>query len=226
MPQEQNRIDWMVRPATIEDMDEVRKLLRRSYTTLLAADYQPETLEIALPMIAEPQIELLSCGTWYVVIHPCDKNIVGCGGWTIWQPQPTTSTKHEKNINVDDIFADATSNIPELSKAVNDAIFSTKETDNQSRDTVVVHLRHFATDPLWIRRGVGQAIWKQSWSDIVSHFGTDQIDVEVFSSRTAVSFYSSLGFDLVHELDIPLSTNCLFPSVFMKRIHTKVSSSS
>ena len=83
------RIDWKIRPATLEDQDGVNQLLMDSYKHLLAADYEADFLEVALPLITQGREELLTCGTWYVVQDPRDDNLVGCGGWTFRQPAQT-----------------------------------------------------------------------------------------------------------------------------------------
>ena len=89
----QKRIEWKVRPATLEDQEAVDKLLMDSYKNLLAADYDPEFLTIALPLITKGSEELLTCGTWYVTEDPDDGTLTGCGGWTFRQPAQTSGGK-------------------------------------------------------------------------------------------------------------------------------------
>jgi hypothetical protein len=47
-----SRINWLVRPATLEDDDATSKLLYTSYFALLPRDYTEETLKNSLPKIA------------------------------------------------------------------------------------------------------------------------------------------------------------------------------
>ena len=91
--QTQERIEWKVRPATLKDQEAVNKLLLDSYESLLAADYEPDFLAIALPLITKGSEELLTCGTWYVVENPVDGSLTGCGGWTFRQPAQTSGGK-------------------------------------------------------------------------------------------------------------------------------------
>mmetsp|Transcript_27638 Transcript_27638/g.66417 ORF Transcript_27638/g.66417 Transcript_27638/m.66417 type:complete len:130 (-) Transcript_27638:2615-3004(-) len=85
------RIDWIVRPATLEDKTAVDELLVNSYTNLLPANYDADFLKTALPLITTAQEELLACGTWYVVEDPSPENtLVGCGGFTFRNPSTQT----------------------------------------------------------------------------------------------------------------------------------------
>lgn len=87
---EKERIQWTIRPATLDDRENVNSLLRASYSNLLMNDYESDTLTKALPLIASAREALLTCGTWYVV-HPPNQpdTLVGCGGWTLEQPAQT-----------------------------------------------------------------------------------------------------------------------------------------
>ena len=172
-----DRIEWKVRPATLADESAVQELLIDSYGNLLAADYDQDFLEIALPLITKGQEELLTCGTWYVVEDPRDGTLTGCGGWTFRNPgNPSVNGGGEP------------------------------------------HLRHFATRSDMARKGIGKAIWAQSWSDITqkSDDGADTI-LEVFSTITAAPFYASIGFEKVKELQLPLAEDCNFPCLLMRR---------
>ena len=176
MPPSKERIDWMVRPATLADQAAVNDLLMNSYANLLANDYEPDFLQIALPLITKGQEELLTCGTWYVVEDPRDGSLTGCGGWTF--RNPTNGGEGQK----------------------------------------VPHLRHFATRSDMARKGIGKAIWNQSWEDItkLSADGAGTT-LEVFSTITAAPFYASVGFEKVKELSLPLTEDCNFPCILMRR---------
>lgn len=82
----------------------------------------------------------------------------------------------------------------------------------------VPHLRHFATRADMVRKGVGRAIWNRSWEDIakLSAEGT-KTPLEVFSTLTAEPFYTSVGFQKVKELTLPIAKDCDFPCVLMRR---------
>ena len=74
-------IHWIVRPTTQEDKEAIDALLKICYETLLPKDYDADLLEKSLPLITRARPELLTSGTWYLVEHPVDGTVVGCGGW-------------------------------------------------------------------------------------------------------------------------------------------------
>lgn len=82
----------------------------------------------------------------------------------------------------------------------------------------VPHLRHFGTRSDMARKGIGKAIWQRSWEDItgMSEDGS-KTTLEVFSTLTAEPFYASCGFEKVKELNLPLSDECNFPCILMRR---------
>lgn len=192
---------WKVRPSTLDDKVAVQELLQASYSSLLAPDYDPDLLQVALPKICQPRDELLTCGTWYVVEDTSMQAdgttpLIGCGGWTPRSP-----------------FQE---DIP--------------------------HLRHFATHPQHTRKGVARAIWNQTWKDWCDYHYfkesetnhdnatkrkevddssslsvSQRPDMEVLSTLSAESFYASLGFAKVRDIDVPFGPNCLFPSILMRR---------
>jgi ribosomal protein S18 acetylase RimI-like enzyme len=82
------------------------------------------------------------------------------------------------------------------------------------------HLRHFATHPDFLRMGVGRALWDKVLEDVVKDTNENAIPtLEVYSTLTAQPFYESLGFRTVEPIyiPIPLTANCKFPSVIMRR---------
>jgi N-acetylglutamate synthase-like GNAT family acetyltransferase len=76
------------------------------------------------------------------------------------------------------------------------------------------HLRHFATDPDWLRRGVGRAI-----AGVCLRAASDAglTALECFSSLNAEPFYASLGFKRVEARDVVVGGAVSFPSVLMRR---------
>lgn len=86
------------------------------------------------------------------------------------------------------------------------------------------HLRHFATHPDWLRQGIGTEIWKRILRDLHSDSRSAKniTALEVFSTLTAKSFYASLGFEVVKDIEIPLGEDILFPSILMRRPSSKI----
>jgi GNAT superfamily N-acetyltransferase len=69
-----------IAPAAPGDGPEISDLLCRSYGALLTADYAPEVLSAALPVITQARPGLLACPTYFVARQA--GGIVGAGGWT------------------------------------------------------------------------------------------------------------------------------------------------
>ncbi|EEC49665.1 predicted protein [Phaeodactylum tricornutum CCAP 1055/1] len=185
------RTEWVVRPATLDDANATARLLKESYSSLLIRDYDPETLAKALPLITSPRPELLTCGTWYVVQHPAHGRIVGCGGWTKRTPAPETNAAEDTQGNEGQSAA-------------------------YERTLPLPHIRHFATDPLFLRQGVARAVWDRIWQDLSNDLGPDVV-VEVLSTLTGEVFYKSLGFSSINRTEVSLGPDCLFPIVVMRR---------
>lgn len=74
---------FSLRLATLADVDAVTSVLEKAYGQLLAADYPPDELAAALPLITRAQPDLLASGTYYVAVAD---GIIGCGGWTRERP--------------------------------------------------------------------------------------------------------------------------------------------
>jgi GNAT superfamily N-acetyltransferase len=75
----------LIRVAKPTDFDAVSALLVASYSNLLAAHYDGDTLGRALPLMTAANPALLSSATYYVAEGE-PGNLVGCGGWTTAQP--------------------------------------------------------------------------------------------------------------------------------------------
>jgi GNAT superfamily N-acetyltransferase len=76
------------------------------------------------------------------------------------------------------------------------------------------HIRHVATDPGLVRRGIGSALLRAVFA------AAAQEGVEVFeclSTRTAEAFYATHGFRRIGLLDIPLADGIRFPAIRMVR---------
>lgn len=75
-------------------------------------------------------------------------------------------------------------------------------------------VRHVVTDDRATRRGVGRAILTRVIQD-ASAAGMTRLDCN--ATRTAVPFYTALGFARLGEVDVPLRPGITFPAVFMQR---------
>lgn len=91
-----------LRLATPGDLAAVDALLARSYPRLLAADYPPSTLVLAIPRIARARPELLASGSYFLAEDAAGR-IVGAGGWTASAPVGATpaGTGHVRHVATD-----------------------------------------------------------------------------------------------------------------------------
>ena len=76
------------------------------------------------------------------------------------------------------------------------------------------HVRHVVTDPAALRRGVGRAILETAMRQAA---GTGMRGMTALSTRTAVAFYTALGFEMIDEAEVPLRPGIVFPAVRMTR---------
>lgn len=74
-----------LRPAAMADLDGVDRLLGRSYARLLAPDYPPSTLVLAVPRFARAQPGLLASGRYFVA-EDAQGRILAAGGWSRRNP--------------------------------------------------------------------------------------------------------------------------------------------
>ena len=163
--------DYVIRVATPNDAERVRRLLEASYPPLMASAYDERMLAPALKVMTKPNPSLLASGTFYLA-ESSDHGVVGCGGWTHERPGTTLAE-------------------PRLA-----------------------HIRHFATDPSWTRRGIGRAIFDRCES-AARLVGVHAF--ECYSSLNAERFYSALWFRRVRELTLELTPDVALPCVVMLR---------
>lgn len=78
----------------------------------------------------------------------------------------------------------------------------------------VAEVRHLATDPDALRRGVARAIL---WRVFARAAAAGVTGFECLSTRTAVPFYASVGFAVVGPVTVPLRAGIVFPAVRMVR---------
>ncbi len=76
------------------------------------------------------------------------------------------------------------------------------------------HIRHFATDPDHLRKGVAQALMKRVLLDAEA-VGVSRL--ECLSTRTAVPFYIAQGFRTMGDVDVRLRGGISFPAIQMFR---------
>jgi GNAT superfamily N-acetyltransferase len=158
-----------LRQASLADLASVDALLARSYPRLLAADYPPSTLVMAVPRIMRAKPELLASGTYFLAEDP-EGRVLAAGGWTRGAPGRVAAIE----------------------------------------DTG--HVRHVATDPDVVRRGVGRALMTRVMQDAR---GAGMHWLNCLSTRTAVPFYASLGFRPLNEAEVTLAPGIVFPVVRM-----------
>ncbi|MGV6848050.1 MAG: GNAT family N-acetyltransferase, partial [Marinibacterium sp.] len=76
------------------------------------------------------------------------------------------------------------------------------------------HVRHVVTDDRVVRRGIGRAVLSQVF-DTATDAGMTRLDC--WSTRTAVRFYTALGFELRGEMDLLLAPGITFPAIALTR---------
>ena len=77
----------ILRHATPADLAAVDGLLARSYPRLLAPDYPPSVLVLAVPIISRARPELLASGRYWVAEDAAGR-VIGAGGWSGHAPSP------------------------------------------------------------------------------------------------------------------------------------------
>ncbi|RVT86597.1 N-acetyltransferase [Rhodobacteraceae bacterium CCMM004] len=82
-------------------------------------------------------------------------------------------------------------------------------------DSGVAHVRHVVCDPAHVRRGVGRRIMTHVCSE-AAQAGVRRLDCQ--RTRTAVPFYTALGFVRRGDLTVPLAPGISLPAVAMTRM--------
>lgn len=78
----------------------------------------------------------------------------------------------------------------------------------------LAHLRHFATHPAWLGRGIGRSIYQLCENQART---ADVNQFECYSSLNAELFYTALGFNVIERMDICLRIDQTIPTVLMRR---------
>ncbi len=75
----------------------------------------------------------------------------------------------------------------------------------------VGHIRQFVVHPDWTRHGIGRALF-----DFCLKAAKDVVQFDCQASLSAISFYRSLGFDVVAKDEVMLPNGIVFPSCLMR----------
>lgn len=78
----------------------------------------------------------------------------------------------------------------------------------------VGHIRHFATCPDWVGRGIGRRIFTECETQ-ARIIGIESF--ECYSSLDASAFYEALGFIIIGRIEIPMGDGIFLPSVHMQK---------
>jgi len=79
------------------------------------------------------------------------------------------------------------------------------------------HIRHFATHPDWLRRGIGRAMIARCVAQAKAA-GIERFDC--YSSLVAVDFYEAMGFTVVGPMTLELGLDVTLPGCLMSRALT------
>ena len=77
----------------------------------------------------------------------------------------------------------------------------------------IAHLRHFATDPAFVRQGVGRMIFHDC-ALAAAVAGAKRF--QAYSSLNAEPFYQSLGLTRIKQIDLPLQLTVSVPAILME----------
>lgn len=75
-------------------------------------------------------------------------------------------------------------------------------------------VRHLATDPDHLRRGIGRAILEQA---LLAASAAGLARLDCLATRTAVPFYRAMGFEALGPVEVPLAPGIVFPAERMAR---------
>ncbi len=161
----------LIRIARPSDSEAVSAVLAASYSNLLSACYDTDTLNRAVPFMTRANPALLRSGTYYVAERG-PGNPVGCGGWTTAQPGSGEIVEGE------------------------------------------AHIRHFATHPEWVGRGVGSSLLARCFSEART---LAICKLHCLSTLNAERFYRACGFETIGPIGVPMGKSLTFPCVLMSR---------
>jgi GNAT superfamily N-acetyltransferase len=86
--------------------------------------------------------------------------------------------------------------------------------DRREKDPRRAHIRHYATHPDWLRRGVGRMIYERCEADArAAGFAL----FECYASLGGEAFYAALGFRRLGRIETPMPGGIRFPAIRMER---------
>ena len=86
--------------------------------------------------------------------------------------------------------------------------------DRVEGDPKRAHIRHYATHPAWLRRGVGRMIYERCEADARAAGFTL---FECYASLNGEAFYAALGFRRLGRIATPMPGGIRFPAIRMER---------
>ena len=81
-------------------------------------------------------------------------------------------------------------------------------------DPALAHVRHFATDPAFVRRGVGRALIERCLADAGARGVTT---FEAYATLVSEGFYRSAGFETLGQIVVSITPDVDLPSLHMIR---------
>ena len=73
-------MDFVIRKATIDDRDEIERLIARSVRGLSRHDYSERQIELSIKSVFGVDTDLILDDTYFVAV--AGDEIIGCGGWS------------------------------------------------------------------------------------------------------------------------------------------------
>ena len=86
--------------------------------------------------------------------------------------------------------------------------------DRRDEDPERAHIRHFATHPAWLGRGVGRLLYERCEADARAAGFTA---FEAWASLNGEGFYAALGFRPLERIETPMPGGIRFAAVRMER---------
>lgn len=86
--------------------------------------------------------------------------------------------------------------------------------DGRRAEPGLANVRHVVTDDRMVRRGIGRALMTHV---IETARGAGMTSMHCLSTRTAVLFYTAMGFAVIGETTVPLGPGVDFPAIAMQR---------
>ena len=184
-----------IRVASSLDHSAVSDLLMHSYPTLLAGAYSADILTAALPLMVKANPVLLASGTFYVA-----------------EMLMSSSTREESASGVM-VGSDGECLVIGCGGWTREAPGGASGTGEFVSDESA-HIRHFATHPHYIGRGVARKLMEKCVHE-ASRDGAKTL--HCCSSLNAEMFYTRMGFKRVCEALVPMSSSVHFPCIMMEK---------